>query len=355
MNVKFSKTLILPVKVLHIKNNNIAFTMAETLVVVSALGIIAALTIPGLYSRHTQSLNRTKIKKAMAVYETAVRRMVSENKLGTEVKFDRFAASDNNCENTTRYFIKEEGSGCQFKTTDDVWWDITNMRKPIIAFSRRALNDASANEADYRNSFYLIMSYDNNNRARINDIGYENANATENSMLLSSLYDFVNNTDKYSNMIADNQINQNKGNLENTENIDNTDFMDNNTSGSVGGVDNNNITQEEEYNFDNEFNKLKNNEFNNNCENPNIVNDECTNCKACVIRNELSYSVTYYDSKGNMIAQDWGCALSAPLYYTVYDSSGNKINTYNASDWSVYVPPRIEKPTLCTNPTENAR
>ena len=351
---KLSKTIILPVKLLNIKNN-IAFTMAETLVVVSVLGIVAALTIPSLYSRHVQSLNRNKLKKTMATYDTVVRRMISEHNLSNENKFDTFTTSENDCVNSTKYFIKEEGSGCQFKTTDGIWWNITNMRKPIIAFSQRKLENAANQEADYKNSFYLTVSYDNKNRARVNDISYESLNNGGNIAALSHLYDFVNNTDQYSNMIADNKINQNKGNLENTENIDNTDFMDNNTSGSVGGVDNNNITQEEDYNFDNEFNKLKNNEFNNNCENPNIVNDECTNCKACVIRNELSYSVTYYDSKGNMIAQDWGCALSAPLYYTVYDSSGNKINTYNASDWSVYVPPRIEKPTLCTNPTKNAR
>ena len=216
-----------------------AFTLAETLTVLAIMGVVAALTIPSLYSRHTQSLNRTKIKKAMTVYDAAVKIMKAENKLYNETKFDNFVNRLRNCGNTSKYFIKTAGDGCQFKTSDGIWWDITNIKKPVIAFSQKALNDAIASSADYKNSFYFVSSFDNENILRVNDIGYESENNTPNAQFLATLYDFVNKTEKYSTELANNTSESNTNNSTDPNNTgdnnnNNNDNNDNNNTSPVG-------------------------------------------------------------------------------------------------------------------------
>ena len=53
-----------------------AFTMAETTIVLIIIGVIATMTIPTLIKRHQIAINRTKVSKAMVVYETAVNTLV---------------------------------------------------------------------------------------------------------------------------------------------------------------------------------------------------------------------------------------------------------------------------------------
>ncbi|MBQ7450448.1 prepilin-type N-terminal cleavage/methylation domain-containing protein, partial [bacterium] len=52
------------------------FTLAETLITLSILGIVAAITIPSLVGRQIESQNRTKLKKAMTMYEKAINNML---------------------------------------------------------------------------------------------------------------------------------------------------------------------------------------------------------------------------------------------------------------------------------------
>lgn len=188
-----SKTLVLPVKCLNIKNSGKAFTMAETLVVVSMLGIVAMLTIPSLYFRHTQSLNRTKVKKSMSNYDSLIRRMKAEHKLSNEDIFNTWVRENANCGNTTQYFIKNEGNGCIFRTSDDVWWNITDINKPIIAFKHDDLTSANAEDLNSNTAFYFVNSFDNNNRVRINDIEYERQEESDNIQILEKLYNFISN------------------------------------------------------------------------------------------------------------------------------------------------------------------
>ena len=55
------------------------FTLAEVLITLSILGVVAAITVPSLINKQTESANRTKVKKAMAAYEKALTQMVIEN------------------------------------------------------------------------------------------------------------------------------------------------------------------------------------------------------------------------------------------------------------------------------------
>ena len=46
-----------------------AFTLAETLITLTILGIVAAITVPTLINKYIEATNRTKVKKAMEYNE----------------------------------------------------------------------------------------------------------------------------------------------------------------------------------------------------------------------------------------------------------------------------------------------
>ena len=56
-----------------------AFTLAETLIVLAILGVVAAITVPTLVKKQSEAANRTKIKKAMRTYDAAIQQMVRVN------------------------------------------------------------------------------------------------------------------------------------------------------------------------------------------------------------------------------------------------------------------------------------
>ena len=60
------------------EKRNFAFTLAETLIVIGIIGVVAALTIPTLNSETNSKDKVTKVKKAYSVLEDAVGRMVSD-------------------------------------------------------------------------------------------------------------------------------------------------------------------------------------------------------------------------------------------------------------------------------------
>ena len=82
-----------------------AFTLSETLVVLALLGVVAAITIPNLMSRHNQIANKTKIKKAMAIYESVVRNIALTNRLTTTSAIQDKLGAD--CTSAGKYFSTE--------------------------------------------------------------------------------------------------------------------------------------------------------------------------------------------------------------------------------------------------------
>ena len=54
------------------------FTLAETLITLTILGVVAAITVPSLINKYIESSNRTKVKKAMAAYEKALNQIIIE-------------------------------------------------------------------------------------------------------------------------------------------------------------------------------------------------------------------------------------------------------------------------------------
>ena len=111
------------------------FTLAEVLITLSILGVVAAITVPSLINKYSEAANRTKVKKVMATYEKALSQMVIDYDIKTNSGLTtEFPTSDTTCEKTTVYFKKaQETTGCIFKTADGVWWNITDIKNPLIS------------------------------------------------------------------------------------------------------------------------------------------------------------------------------------------------------------------------------
>ena len=149
------------------------FTLAEVMIVLVVLGIVAILTVPSVVKKYFEAQERTKIKKSMAAYDTAINKMVIENDLRSEVALKDWA-EPNDCANSVEYFKKVERNGCIFKTSDGVYWDIEDITNPIIAMSENALQDAKENGTDGKKSFKLVTSYDALlGTFRVDDLGFE--------------------------------------------------------------------------------------------------------------------------------------------------------------------------------------
>ena len=172
--------------------------MAETLTVVSILGIIAVITIPSIVKSHLEIVNKTKLKKSMSVYDTALHNMNHMYKLRSDDDFN--ALNNDNCSKSSSFFKISSGSGCIFKTSDGVWWDITDIRKPLISLKERISEDnietiiGYANDYNNKTAFYMIGHNDSDSVLRINDLPYETENPENSSNIyVAKLYDYLYN------------------------------------------------------------------------------------------------------------------------------------------------------------------
>ena len=163
-----------------------AFTLSETLMVVIVLGIVATLVIPSLLKRQVENVKRTKVKKAMASYESALSKMIITNDLRSDIELTTWAGSVADCGNTTQYFKKSEGEGCIFKTSDGVWWNIENIQRPIIYLrptgitqSNKAEITQMANDFDNEDAYVMVGRFDDNRTLRVNDLAYEKINPAD--------------------------------------------------------------------------------------------------------------------------------------------------------------------------------
>ena len=73
------------------------FSLSETIIVSIVLGIIATITIPNIVSRHKTSINRTKVKKAMAKYDHIINNMIIENRFTSKQEFSNWADGTGLC------------------------------------------------------------------------------------------------------------------------------------------------------------------------------------------------------------------------------------------------------------------
>ena len=169
------------------------FTLAETLIVLVILGVVAAITIPVLVNRHVEAERRTKYRKAMSVYESALNKMVIENNIKSDTGIINWAEED--CSNTSAYFksaqnLEEDGNEtlCKFRASDGVFWDISDIKRPIVALREQDLNEETAN-SDTNRAFYMFGWIDEQGSLRVDDLGKITG---DDKVALIKLYDFIN-------------------------------------------------------------------------------------------------------------------------------------------------------------------
>ena len=194
-----------------------AFTLAETLITLTILGVIAAITVPMLINKQMEAANRTKLKKAMAAYEKALNQMIIDNdiKSGPISAIEGFRAADN-CSTSTTYFKKINGDGCRFQTADKVWWDITDIEHPLISLKDEITDEniatlkGNADSLDDDKTSFIMVGEIKDGIVRINDKGATTETPDKN--YLYKVYSFINNDQREEQEVScDNTISCNNG------------------------------------------------------------------------------------------------------------------------------------------------
>ena len=132
----------------------------------------------------------------MTVYDTALSKMVIENNIKSPTDLNTFGQTGT-CDNTRLYFksVQDGFDNCTFRTADGMWWNISEIDKPLISFNEITqdnIDDIRANAADPTNlsAFYLYGWFDSNGNLRVDDPQA----ATDETIktYLEALYDYVN-------------------------------------------------------------------------------------------------------------------------------------------------------------------
>ena len=193
-------------KEVYMKKNKKAFTLAETIIVLVILGLVATLTVPNLINKQKETTQRTKVKKAMATYETAINKMLLEH----DRSFDNLNSAG--CDTKTSYFkyIKRDTTNtCIFQSPDKLWWDVSNIERPMIAFEQSNLTVQTANAADNKDAFVMVGRFDDQGILRVDDLAYEtqhslkDSNNYESKAQLEKLYGFAGISNEVSNPMED--------------------------------------------------------------------------------------------------------------------------------------------------------
>ena len=180
------------------------FTLAETMIVLVILGIIASITIPAVIRNQIEAQNRTRIRKAMTVYDMALNKIVVENGIKSNDALyssdpsDKIAfAPQDNCTRSSAYFKinrtlnDDNGTNCRFCSSDNVCWDISNILKPIIGIGEEGITNENST-----NRYRMFAHFGDNGELRVDDLAYEQSHeyltSTEKEELAAT-YNFANN------------------------------------------------------------------------------------------------------------------------------------------------------------------
>lgn len=165
-----------------------AFTLAEILSVLVILGIVASVTIPTATNKAIEKANKTKIKKALASYHTAVEKILIENELPRNKEALQKYVKENNCKNATKYFksieLETPNNYCRFRAADKLWWDIEDVTNTLVAFEQEDLTWYIAGGGEFK-AFKFVTRFDENHSLRINDMGFA---STSNSYDIGIVY-----------------------------------------------------------------------------------------------------------------------------------------------------------------------
>ena len=179
----------------------VAFTLAETLITLTILGVVAAITVPMLINKQMEAANRTKVKKAMTNYEKVLNQIVIDNDLKTDAALTNWTQNQYDCDKTIKYFkAVDEIDPCIVKMSDGLWWDIGDIKNPIIFLDKKLLTmdwevrynytKTLEDENGKKINVYGMVGYiDDKGILRINDLGVATG---DNKTILTKLYGFIN-------------------------------------------------------------------------------------------------------------------------------------------------------------------
>lgn len=149
-----------------------AFTLAEVLVTIAILGVVAAIILSNTVRNVQKNINRSKIKKAMAVYATVIDNIATTQRLYTAKDLNNYANNDGNCTNIKSYFkIAKSNGKCVFQTFDGVFWNFTKANNVIVAFKEQNLTSAIAYDINNYDAFYFVTSIQDN-IVKVNALNY---------------------------------------------------------------------------------------------------------------------------------------------------------------------------------------
>ena len=137
--MKISNTLIISKTLLP--NRKKAFTLAEVLITLSILGVVAALTIPSLVNRQSEMAAIVKMKKAVSQFEQVAEVYMAENEATNIVNMVKSSTDDTTCGNLDNYFKivnkDSNASSCAFTTADGVYWVFKNDGTTVTAYDSK--------------------------------------------------------------------------------------------------------------------------------------------------------------------------------------------------------------------------
>ena len=152
-----------------------AFTLAEILITLTILGLIGVITIPVLFHKNIERINKVKIRKALSAYENSINKIVVENNLPHTVQaLNDFINNNGDCSNAYNYFKVAETNNCQFKTSDGLWFDVSEISRTLVSFKEENLTYDKAYDIRFNEAFVFVTDFDTNSSLRVNDFGYAN-------------------------------------------------------------------------------------------------------------------------------------------------------------------------------------
>ncbi|MBQ8460138.1 type II secretion system protein [bacterium] len=119
------------------KNKNTAFTLAEVLITLGIIGVVAAMTIPGLMNTYKKKQYYTQFMKARSVIENTLRMYANDNDCEITDGSCDFEKSEN-VEKLGRYF-----KGVQYITEDNCTKLLSGYDKmPVKDYDKQPVDEA---------------------------------------------------------------------------------------------------------------------------------------------------------------------------------------------------------------------
>ena len=171
--MKLSNTLIMNCSVMPSKK---AFTLAEVLITLSILGVVAALTIPSLVNRQQEMAAIVKLKKAISQFEQVTEVYMAENEATDMEGMVRSTSSKTNCDELSKYFKVVGGGGCDFTTADGVHWLFDSDGSAVVVYDSASspkygvamvAKNGAANRADATSSDISGISLDSTSGVKV--------------------------------------------------------------------------------------------------------------------------------------------------------------------------------------------